>query len=560
MTVIHRYLSLTVKLTVIITTLVVAAVGGVTVVAIQREQTSFQAELKEQSLLLLDTLEVAIQNHLYNLDVDSVSDLMKALGYHQKLLTSGSVYNAKGHLIADALAQNSIYSLDVDPFGQKLLASDTNIVEWHDNQLIVGRSILLGKQRVGAISIGLSTAPLQQKIVHMRLRGFRIAAIAALISISLSLLISRSIVKPIQKLVEATQSVAKGNFEQSIQIQTGDELSQLANAFNEMSHQLQHTLILLAQQNEELEVRVGQRTAELSQALRDLQQTHAQLIQSEKMSSLGQLVAGVAHEINNPVNFIYGNLGYINTYTQDLLRLTNRYQQQYPNPPTDFQAQLEEIDLPFLKEDLAKILKSMQVGADRIREIILSLRNFSRLDEAEFKVADIHEGIDSTLMILQHRLKATSSRPAIEVVKQYGQIPPIECYPGQLNQVLMNLLTNAIDALEDSNRDRSYEDIENSPNIITIKTQIENYQRLAISISDNGIGISESVITKLFDPFFTTKPVGKGTGLGLSISYQIITEKHRGQLFCESKPGDGTTFTLEIPISQNLPQKREIAN
>ena len=303
-----------------------------------------------------------------------------------------------------------------------------------------------------------------------------------------------------------------------------------------------------------VEAEVAQRTAELIQTnaeleatLRELQQAQTQLIQTEKMSSIGQMVAGVAHEINNPVNFIYGNIQYADRYTQDLLALLQLYQQQYPNPVTDIQTLETAIDLGFLQEDLPQTLTSMRVGADRIRQIVLSLRNFSRLDQGNMQPVDIHEGIDSTLPILQHRLKADGATTGIRVVKQYGALPLVECYPGQLNQVFMNILSNAMDALHERDRQRSLADMQQHPSVITISTAVTSAQKISICIADNGPGMTEAVKAKLFDPFFTTKPVGKGTGLGLAISYQIVVEKHNGTLQCHSQPGQGTEFQIEIP-------------
>jgi len=295
----------------------------------------------------------------------------------------------------------------------------------------------------------------------------------------------------------------------------------------------------------QVEQALHQKAQDLETALRELQQTQAHLVQSEKMSSLGQLVAGVAHEINNPVNFIYGNLNYANDYIQDLLGLLQLYQEHCPTPPPAVQGMIDAIDLEFLIDDLPKLLASMRVGAERIREIIASLRNFSRLDEAEFKTVDVHEGLDSTLMILQNRLKAQANSPGIQVVKDYGDLPPVKCYPGQLNQVFMNILTNAIDALDDQIRQSAA-----FVPMIRIHTAKVDADHVAISIQDNGPGISPEVCDRLFDPFFTTKPIGKGTGLGMSISYRIVVEKHNGSLKCQSTPGHGAEFIVMIPIRQ----------
>ncbi|MBW4692863.1 MAG: GAF domain-containing protein [Lyngbya sp. HA4199-MV5] len=290
------------------------------------------------------------------------------------------------------------------------------------------------------------------------------------------------------------------------------------------------------------------KTQQLEETLHQLQTAQLQLVQSEKMSSLGQLVAGVAHEINNPVNFIYGNLAHVDHYTQDLLDLLQLYQEIYVVPPADVQAKIDLVDLDFILADLPRLLASMKVGADRIREIVLSLRNFSRLDQFEMKPVRLHEGIDSTLMILQHRLKPTPYQPEIEVIKQYGELPLVECSAGQLNQVFMNLLSNAIDALQGLHINPVETAIEQS-GVITIQTQRLDSERVQIMVRDNGPGIASAAQHKLFDPFFTTKAVGKGTGLGLSISYQIV-ERHHGTLRCVSAPNQGAVFYLEIPIAQ----------
>lgn len=301
--------------------------------------------------------------------------------------------------------------------------------------------------------------------------------------------------------------------------------------------------------NHDLEQRVEERTQKLTEALQTVRQTQVQLIQQEKLSALGQLVAGIAHEINNPVNFIHGNLDHASSYAQDLLSLFGLYAQNYPNPTDDIKSKMEEIDVDFLTEDLPKLLSSMQVGTDRIRDIVLSLRIFSRLDEAEVKDVNIHEGIDSTLLILNSRIKGEVPPFPISVVKSYSELPKVKCYPGQLNQVCMNILSNAIDALEEEAEkanDGSWQ-----PEIC-IRTELVDNDKVSIHIADNGPGVPEDLLEKIFDPFFTTKAVGKGTGLGMSISHEIISEKHNGTLTCERLEPRGTQFTITIPTFQEV--------
>lgn len=282
---------------------------------------------------------------------------------------------------------------------------------------------------------------------------------------------------------------------------------------------------------------------QLEQTLKKLKQTQAQLVQTEKMSGLGQMVAGIAHEVNNPVNFINGNLLHTSNYIEDLLRLLELYQRHYPEPDEDILDESEDIDIDFLREDLPKMLNSMKVGADRISQIVLSLRNFSRLDEAEMKPVQIDEGIDNTLLILQHRLKAKGSFGGIDIIKNYGDLPQVECHASQLNQVFMNIISNSIDALENRAEPRQI-------SIVTDRGKPKDWKtpHVVIRIQDNGQGMTEEVKRRLFDPFFTTKPVGKGTGLGMSISYQIVVEKHRGNIDCFSEPEKGTEFVIRIPI------------
>jgi signal transduction histidine kinase len=320
---------------------------------------------------------------------------------------------------------------------------------------------------------------------------------------------------------------------------------------------------LLAQIGEQLGIALKQaefvrkiqaQSTALQQTLEELKQSQIQLVQNEKMASLGQLVAGIAHEINNPVNFIHGNLVYVNEYVSDLLTLARFYRQAdtlSQQETETYQALLEEADLDFILQDLPKALASMQVGTKRIRDIVLSLRNFSRLDEAEFKTVNLHEGIDSTLLILEHQIKCLSAQTAVDVVKKYGNIPCVDCYPAQLNQVFMNILTNALDALEAAIHAGKFSPNNSSHHQVPriwINTTRHGLDQVEIKIYDNGIGIDEKHHGKIFDHFFTTKSVGKGTGLGLAIARQIVVEKHQGELCFHSVLGQGTEFMIRLPI------------
>lgn len=376
---------------------------------------------------------------------------------------------------------------------------------------------------------------------------------------------SQTLSRRIQKLTQATQALAQGDLSVSLPIETQDEVGQLAQGFNRMAEQLIDRDQLLQTQ-----------MLQLKTTLADLHRTQMQMVQSEKMSALGQMVAGVAHEINNPINFIYANLSHVEGYTQDLLRLVQAYETHYPTPPVSLQEVLQEVDLDFLSQDLGKLTGSMALGSERIRQIVLSLRNFARLDESDHKAVDLHEGLDNTLLILQHKLQAKltttgMTRPAIEVIKSYDlQLPLVECYAGQLNQALMNILLNAIDALDvEASGDRSAADAslqvqdtsstvakrsrasESEPGKIWISTCRSGENCVQVAIANNGANIPIEVRSRIFDPFFTTKPVGSGTGLGLSICYQIITEHHQGKLWSAPLEPQGVTFVIEIPIRQS---------
>jgi signal transduction histidine kinase len=300
-----------------------------------------------------------------------------------------------------------------------------------------------------------------------------------------------------------------------------------------------------------LQVKLQEKNFLLQQALDNLKASQVQQIQNEKMVALGHLVSGLAHEINNPISFIYGNLQYAGQYVEDLVNMIEVYQQEYPKPTPKIQEIAKDIDLNFMIKDLQSLIGAMYRGSDRIREIVLALQHFSRHDEAEMKRVNIHEDIENTLVMLQHRLREAADRPAIAVVRDYGNLPLVTCYTSELNQVFMHLLNNAIDAIEEAVGDQSSTpySLLLAPQI-RIHTEVTDLNMVKIAITDNGLGIEESLRSRLFDPFFTTKPVGKGSGLGLSISYQIIVQKHRGNITCTSSVGKGAEFTIEIPIEQ----------
>ncbi len=412
-----------------------------------------------------------------------------------------------------------------------------------------------------------------------------------LLLLGLVALLARSFTRPIIDLTNATEQISQGEYHQALtpfqHRYVRDEISQLASSFERMVEQVQQREADLASANSTLEEQVRQRTQELEhnnahleQTLRDLKATQSQLIQTEKMSSLGQLVAGLAHEINNPLSFIQSNLLHAQEYMQHLLEMLHLYQARVPDLPAACD-KAEELGLEFIQDDLPKLLGSMQVGAQRIGEIVRSLRVFARLDESEVKSVDLHEGLDSTLLLLNSRLRGTPNRADIRIVREYSDLPLVECYAGQINQVFMNLLSNAIDALEamrehagcpssiarpdqslayglDWAKDLSPDEQDEIPTI-WIRTRLVENERVSVCIADNGMGMAIDVQQRIFNPFFTTKPVGRGTGLGLSICHQIITERHGGTLKCNSSPAEGSEFCFEVPLKlpANQPQQTQ---
>ncbi|MEO1211097.1 MAG: ATP-binding protein [Cyanobacteria bacterium J06638_20] len=374
---------------------------------------------------------------------------------------------------------------------------------------------------------------------------------------------TRAIAQPLEELTQVAQDAAQHDtFDAKANVVSDDEIGMLAQSFNALIEQVSQRTKALEQSVAE----ANHQTKKIEHTVAVLRRTQTQLVQTEKMSSLGQMVAGVAHEINNPVSFIYGNIDYVKQYVYQLLTLIEQYEQAFPQQTDQIREYEEAIDLDFLRRDLPKLLASLNVGAERIRSLVLSLRIFSRLDESEVKSVDLHEGIDSTLVILGNRLKAQYNRPAIHVIKDYGALPTVECRPGHLNQVFMNVLANAVDALDEryareqaaqASGDADY-DADWRP-VIKLQTR-ERDGQICINITDNGIGMPEGTQAKIFDPFFTTKPIGKGTGLGMSISYEIIVKKHLGSINAWSSAGQGTTFHIQLPIKLSDRQQPAIAN
>ncbi len=441
----------------------------------------------------------------------------------------GSPVQHESPLFAQGLA--AIQAPVVDP---TLFATDSGEMVLHGYAPIIDP---LGRQE-GVLVIELEAT----EIITSEARARNLALLAFAIALPLALgggqWLTRRLTAPISELVAGVEEIAAGNLTQRVNVRSYDEVGTLAVRFNAMSDRLQESF-------ETLEAKVAQRTQELTTTnddlqatLKELQHTQSQLIQAEKMLGLGQMVAGIAHEINNPIGFIHSNLHHVQQYSQTLLNALAYYQQAVPQLSPDQSADLADEDLGFIAEDFPRILHSMRNGTQRIRDIVLALRNFSRLDEAQIKAVDLRDGLESALLMVQHRLHGEKGCPSIQVIREYREIPLVECYPDQLNQVFLNLISNAIDALQASRTANP---------VLKIWVSQFQHQGVRVAIADNGPGMTAEVQQQIFNPFFTTKPVGQGTGLGLATSYTIVVNQHGGAITCDSAPGRGTTFYVDIP-------------
>lgn len=502
-------------------------------------------------------IEVLQLSHDHSTDTEIFAHIQKLRQVSSIL--GGRLYRPNGYLIGEFGESPELSLSEVN-------ASRVWQRENHNGMRFdMARSLSLsGKKYILILRYDISNIGQEIQAFIWRITGL-VLLISAFVTTTTMIVLSSLLINPILLLRRdllvagetVTNNLSPPKF-QSFIYENSNELKEVIVAFEQMYRQISEEIIQRQKSENALrqsEANLKYRAQQLEETLEELRQTQVQLIQSEKMSSLGQLVAGIAHEINNPVSFIDGNLQHALNYFQSLLQLLEEYQQAFPEATPTINQTIEDIDLDFLLRDLPKLLDSMKSGTERIREIVISLRSFSRLDEAEIKTVDIHAGIDSTLAILQNRLKGNANYPEIQTILNYGNLPPVECYPGQLNQVFLHILTNAIDSLEshfinDAQAELTHQS-KSPPAPPTIQIHTEKIDdRIIIRITDNGIGMTEEIQQRLFEPFFTTKAVGKGTGLGLAVSYQIVVDLHQGEIECISSPRKGAEFLIKIPINQ----------
>lgn len=506
------------KLTLTMTTMIIIAVIGVTMLSVRREQQTFRTELEQQADLLLDTLEAAMGDFLYLQDADALSDIMEALGENQEILISGRVYDTEGWIIADAYDEDPAYSIESDPFGEKLIRSETTLFEWQLDQLIAGRAVRVSRQLLGAVSVGLPTAPLQVKIASVRKQGIVAALATTVIGILVALLVTRSITRPLQKLVNATQHIAKGDLTQKIEIHSHDELAMLGNAMEHMRTRLYELYQNLRNANQTLQ-----------ESLQTLRRTQEQLVQSEKMAALGGLVAGVAHEINTPVGVGVTAASHLEQKTRELNVLYHKGQMEC----SDLEKYLKTAN-----ESAGIILRNLR----RAAEIIRSFKEVAvdQTSEQE-RTFNLRGYIDEILLNLHPKLKKT--RHSVTVL--CPEDLELDSYPGMFSQMITNFVMNSLVHGFDPNTQGEIE-IE-----ATREADI-----LRIRYSDNGKGMREEIRSRVFEPFYTTKRGQGGTGLGLHLIYNLVTQRLNGHIRCESTPGKGTTFIIQLPLTTELPAIR----